>query len=130
MTAAITETQIAELIPLFYSRVRTDDLIGQVFDKAIDDWPPHLRKLADFWSSVMLTTGHYKGNPMAAHMKYLSEINPPMFDRWLALWADATSETLPPAMAAALQAKADRIAQSLKLALFFRLPPLPAARHG
>jgi hemoglobin len=71
----------------------------------------------------MFTTGRYKGNPMGAHMKHLASITPPMFDRWLALWAQVTAETLPPSIAAELQAKAERIAQSLKLALYFRLPP-------
>ena len=44
-----------------------------------------------------------------------------MFDRWLAIWAATTDELMPPAAAAALQAKAARIAESLQLALFFRL---------
>ena len=119
----ITEAEIAALIPRFYDQVRADSLIGPVFAGAIDDWPPHLEKLMVFWSSVMLTSGRYKGNPMAAHMKHLATITPPMFDRWLTLWAQVTSETLPADIAAALQAKAERIAQSLKLALYFRLPP-------
>ena len=71
----------------------------------------------------MLTSGRYKGNPMAAHMKHLAVITPPMFDRWLALWAQVTAETLPIGIARELLAKANRIAQSLKLALYFRLPP-------
>ena len=119
----ISEAEIATLIPRFYDRVRADALIGPVFAGAIDNWPPHLEKLMAFWSSVMLTTGRYKGNPMAAHMQHLAAITPPMFDRWLTLWAQVTVETLPAAMAADLQAKAERIAQSLKLALYFRLPP-------
>ena len=119
----ITEAEIATLIPRFYQRVRADALIGPVFAGAIDNWPPHLEKLMAFWSSVMLTSGRYKGNPMAAHMKHLAIITPPMFDRWLALWAQVTAETLPAGLAAELQAKAERIAQSLKLALYFRLPP-------
>ena len=119
----ITEAEIAALIPRFYDEVRADPLIGPVFAGAINDWPPHLEKLMAFWSSVMLTSGRYKGNPMAAHMKHLASITPPMFDRWLTLWAQVTAETLPAGMAAELQAKAERIAQSLKLALFFRLPP-------
>ena len=129
---AITETQIAMLIPRFYDRVRADALIGPVFAGAIDNWPPHLEKLMAFWSSVMLSSGRYKGNPMAAHMKHLAAITPPMFDRWLALWAEVTAETLPADLARALQAKAERIAQSLKLALYFRLPPrgAPAAHAG
>lgn len=119
----ISEEQIARLIPGFYARVRGDALIGPVFDNAIGDWEHHLGKLVDFWSSVMLTSGRYKGNPMAAHLKHLPTITPPMFDRWLMLWADVTSEMLPAATAAALQHKAARIAESLKLALYFRLPP-------
>ena len=119
----ITEAQITVLIPRFYDRVRADGFIGPVFADAIDNWPPHLEKLMDFWSSVMLTSGHYKGNPMAAHMKHIATITPPMFDRWLALWAEVTSETLPAGIAQALQERAERIAKSLKLALYFRLPP-------
>ena len=76
-----------------------------------------------FWSSVILTSGRYKGNPMAAHMKHLATITPPMFDRWLALWVQVTGETLPAGIARDLQAKAQRIAQNLKLALYFSLPP-------
>ena len=91
----ITEAEIAALIPRFYDEVRADPLIGPVFAGAINDWPPHLEKLMAFWSSVMLTSGRYKGNPMAAHMKHLATITPPMFDRWLALWAQVTAETLP-----------------------------------
>ena len=74
----------------------------------------------------MLTSGRYKGNPMAAHMKHLAIITPPMFDRWLVLWTQVTAETLPAGLARNLQAKAERIAQSLKMALYFRLPPRSA----
>jgi hemoglobin len=51
-----------------------------------------------------------------------------MFDRWLALWTEVTEELLPQPTAAALQLKAARIAESLKLALYFRLPPAPDRR--
>ncbi len=119
---AITEAQIAALVPRFFDKVRADRMIGPVFADAIDDWAPHLDKLTAFWSSVMLTSGRYKGNPMAAHMKHLATITPPMFDRWLALWAQVTAEMLPASIVDALQAKAERIAESLRLALNFRLP--------
>ena len=121
--AEVSEAQLALLIPRFYARVREDALIGPVFDDAIVDWDHHLDTLVAFWSSVMLTSGRYKGNPVAAHMKHLPTITPPMFDRWLCLWSEVTSELLPPPAAAALQAKAARIAESLKLALFFRVAP-------
>jgi hemoglobin len=66
--AVINEAQLERLIPHFYNLVRTDPLLGPVFNDAIDDWPHHLDKLIAFWSSVMLTSGRYKGNPMAAHL--------------------------------------------------------------
>jgi hemoglobin len=117
------ESDLERLVPLFYARVRQDEMIGPVFDAAIADWDDHLERLVAFWSSVMLTTGRYKGNPMAAHLKHLATITPEMFDRWLALWAEVTVDVLPAPKAEALQAKAARIAESLKYALYFRLPP-------
>jgi hemoglobin len=60
---------------------------------------------------------------MAAHLAHRSAIRPEMFDRWLALWRRAAADTLEPEAAAAVTAKAERIAESLKLALYFRLAP-------
>lgn len=119
--AGIDEAALERLIPTFYARVRADAELGPVFNDAVDDWPEHLEKLVAFWSSVMLTSGRYKGSPMMAHLKHKSRITPALFDRWLALWRDTTDEVMPPAAAAALQAKAARIAESLQLALFFRI---------
>jgi hemoglobin len=123
--SAVSEAQLEMLIPRFYARVREDALIGPVFDDAVADWGRHLDTLMAFWSSVTLTSGRYKGNPVAAHLKHLPAITPPMFERWLSLWAEVTGELLPPAAAAALQARAARIAESLKLALYFRALPEP-----
>jgi len=126
--AVIDEAQLEKLIPHFYATVRTDPLLGPVFNDAVGDWPEHLDKLVAFWSSVMLTSGRYKGNPMAAHIKHHARITPEMFNRWLALWAKATAEIVSPDAARALQAKAARIAESLSLGLFFRLGSQGAPR--
>lgn len=125
---AITEQQLETLIPAFYERVRADAVLGPVFDGAIHDWPHHLNKLVAFWSSVMLTSGRYKGSPMQAHLMHRDAITPAMFDRWLALWGETTADLLPADLAGEMQARAARIGESLKLALFFRLDPArPAA---
>lgn len=124
----IDDTSLAALVDLFYTRVRADDLIGPLFNDAIVDWPHHLDKLAAFWSSVMLTSGRYKGQPVPAHMRHRERITPLMFDRWLALWRVTTAELFAAPAAAALQAKADRIAESLGLALHFTLEPSSADR--
>lgn len=124
----ITEPAIAALVDNFYAKARQDALIGPVFDDAIADWDEHLHKLRDFWSSVMLTSGRYKGNPMAAHLPL--PIEPGFFDRWLALWRETAGELFAPAIAARFRDKADRIAESLKLALFYRPGAIPIARRA
>jgi hemoglobin len=115
---SISEPAIAALVDRFYGKARRDPTIGPVFNAAVGDWDEHLGKLSDFWSSVMLTTGRYKGNPMAAHMQ--QPIEPGFFDRWLALWRETAMELFAPPVAAEFVAKAERIGESLKLALFYR----------
>jgi hemoglobin len=121
----IDEPAIAALVDRFYAKARRDPLIGPVFNEAIEDWDEHLRKLYAFWSSVMLTTGRYKGNPMAAHMKL--PIQPHFFERWLALWQETADEVFAPQPAASFRDKANRIAESLRLGLFYRPGALPIA---
>ncbi|PCG13150.1 group III truncated hemoglobin [Sphingomonas adhaesiva] len=120
----IDEEGLSQLLALFYARVRDDAELGPIFNDAVSDWPEHLEKLTAFWSSVMLTSGRYKGNPVAAHFLHRERITPALFQRWLALWQQATAEAMPSPAAAALQAKAARIAESLQLALFFKLDPV------
>ena len=114
----ITEAAITELVHRFYAKVRRDPMIGPVFNGAVEDWDEHLRTLAAFWSSVMLTSGRYKGNPLAMHMKH--PIEPRFFERWLQLWRETVPEVFSPDVAAGFCAKAERIGESLKLGLFFR----------
>src|SRR3546814_6449925 len=83
----LDDAGLKNVVHNFYGRVRDDTELGPVFDDAISDWPHHLGKMVDFWSSVMLTTGRYKGNPMMMHLKHRARITPELFDRWLALWA-------------------------------------------
>jgi hemoglobin len=119
----ITEDQLTQVVAAFYGHVRRDPELGPIFNGAVEDWDEHLQTLARFWSSVMLTTGRYKGNPLAAHMKHVTAISPALFERWLALWRQTTDELVAPSVARLLQAKAERIAESLQLGLFFRLGP-------
>ena len=118
----IDEESLRELVGQFYARVRADAELGPVFNDAIHGWPEHLGLLTDFWTSVMLTSGRYKGRPVPAHHKHAARITPELFDRWLALWDETSSTLMVPEAAAALQDKARRIAESLQLALFFRMP--------
>lgn len=125
------EQQLEGLIDTFYTRVRADAQLGPIFNDAVSDWPEHLQQLTLFWHSVMRGSGRYKGQPVPAHLRHRDRITPELFTRWLALWAQTTDELLPAEMARGLQDRASRIAESLQLALFFRLgPPGQSAGTG
>ena len=126
----IDEPGLERLVHAFYARVREDAELGPIFNAAIADWPEHLGKLSAFWSSVMLTSGRYKGQPVPAHLKHRDRITPALFARWLALWGETARELMSPGAAAALEAKAARIAESLQFALFFRLGDQPLSRSA
>src|SRR3546814_12379435 len=119
----LDDDQLTKVVHAFYARVRQDDRIGPLFNAAVEDWDEHLDRLSRFWSSVMLTSGRYKGNPMAAHRRHAEAIEPSMFDRWLELWDDDWDELMPPAAAAATQARAAHSHARPKPDLFFRVPP-------
>lgn len=108
------------LIDRFYARVRQDPQLGPVFNDAIADWDHHLTLLVEFWSGVMLGTKGFTGNPMQAHMRHVERITSEMFGRWLKIWGETTDELVSPQAAAALQARAARIGQSLDMALHYR----------
>ena len=94
--------------------------LAPIFPRAIPgDWGPHLDKMYAFWSSVMLTTGRYKGNPVVKHLA-LPGMQPALFERWLALFNETADELFDDGISAEFRAKAARIAESLKLALFYR----------
>jgi hemoglobin len=116
----LSDESIRHLVASFYAKIRVDSELGPIFERAIPgDWGPHLETMHDFWSSVMLTSGRYKGNPVAAHFR-VEGIEPQLFARWLALFNETCRELFDDDVADAFRAKAERIAESLKLALFSR----------
>jgi hemoglobin len=127
----VTEDMIGRLVPAFYAKVRRDPMLGPIFDGAIGDgWDVHLAKLCDFWSSVMLMTGRFKGRPMPVHVA-LPDIGPGHFARWLALFKETAEEVCPAPAAALFQARAEMIAESLQLGIAVargELPPLGGAK--
>lgn len=122
----ITEESIMCLVDAFYARVRSDPLLGPVFAAAIPEakWPEHLATLQRFWSSVMLTSGRYSGNPVAVH-RAVQGMDRALFPHWLALFETTARDLFTPDLAAAFARKAQRIATSLQLALFHRLDQSP-----
>ncbi|WP_297512804.1 group III truncated hemoglobin [uncultured Caulobacter sp.] len=116
-----TDDEIDALVETFYARVRRHHRLGPIFEHAIgeDGWPAHLAKLKDFWSSVLNTTGRYKGQPMVAHQG-VEGLTEGLFMPWLNLFHQTCVELFDAPRAAIVGQKAERIARSLKLGLFFK----------
>jgi hemoglobin len=79
------EDDVALLVHTFYAKVRADDLLGPIFEPIIkDNWAPHLHRMVDFWSTILLYTRKYKDDPMPKHLQLPVEQR--HFDRWLSLF--------------------------------------------
>jgi hemoglobin len=126
--AGVDEAMIRTLVHTFYGRVRQDAILGPVFNAAIGDWDEHLAKLCDFWSSVTLMTGRFKGSPMAAHARN-GDIRDEHFPLWLALFENTAREVCPPKAAELFVERSRMIGKSLSLGLAVsrgEIPPLSA----
>ena len=113
MYHSVTEDSIAELVDTFYGKIRTDQLLGPIFAGAIGaDWGPHLEKMKAFWSSVLLASGTYKGNPMIAHLQ-LPRLTKQHFAHWLQLWRETAAALCSEELASVFVRKAETIGERL-----------------
>ncbi|WP_292223803.1 group III truncated hemoglobin [Mesorhizobium sp.] len=120
----VDRKSVGKLVREFYAKVRSDERLGPIFAREITgDWEPHLEKMTDFWCSVILKSGDYHGRPVPAHLK-LKDVTEADFEIWQGLFGQTAAELFAPEPAAVFVDRAERIATSLKLAMFFR--PAPA----
>jgi hemoglobin len=117
----LDEAMIRSVVDEFYARARRDDVIGPVFNSVIPDaeWPDHLSKIADFWSSMLLGSGRYNGRPMPKHMA-IAELGDAHFMRWLRLFRETVDEICPPAVAAIFIERSERIGNSFRMNISMR----------
>ena len=121
----IDEAFISTLVETFYTRVLSHPKLGPIFDGAVEDWDEHVPKMKDFWSSVALNSGRYTGKPVPAHQA-LKGVTEADFAIWLGLFEQTLKDISGRAETVSyFMTRADRIARSLKLAMF-GLPSLGA----
>ena len=70
-----------------------------------------LLKMVEFWSSAILISGRYHGNPMAKHRDLA--VTATHFDRWLNVFRGTLRDLCPPAAQLHFSQTAERIAFSL-----------------
>ena len=114
----LNPASIATLVNEFYDDIRKDAELSPVFNAAIGgNWTPHLDRMVDFWSTVMLGTRSFQGNVFGKHM-LLNGVQPEHFVRWLQLFEATTARLFGPEDAAEFQIVARRIGASLQYGFF------------
>lgn len=104
-----TLEDIENLVNTFYGFVRTDKLLGPVFDQRIEDrWPLHLEKMVRFWETVLLEKKTYFGAPFPPHATL--PISADHFERWLLLFYKAVNELFKGEIADEAKWRADKMA--------------------
>ena len=87
---------VALLVHTFYSKVRANDKLGPIFNKAITDWEHHLEHLTDFWESQLFRKNLYEGNPLDKHVAIdkanNNQITNDLFGLWLQFWIQTLDE--------------------------------------
>jgi len=128
VAAGVTEEMIHQVVHGFYANVLKDPALAPIFNRVIAEeaWPEHLAKMCDFWSSVLLMSGRFKGTPMAAHAR-IADLRPTHFARWLQLFRQTVQALCPPSAAALFVAKSEMIAQSLQLGMAVSRGEIPPA---
>jgi hemoglobin len=111
----IDERMIEQLVRGFYARIREDELLGPIFAARIRDWEPHLQRMCAFWSSVVLASGVYSGQPMRMHLPL--PVDALHFDRWLDLFERTARELFAEPVALHFIEPARRIATSLEFGI-------------
>jgi hemoglobin len=130
MSGRISEADIQRLVRAFYKEVQKDHILAPIFASKIDPegWDVHIDHIADFWSSIFLKTGRFKGNPMLKHAA-LPGLTPDHFNHWLALFTKVSNRVLETEKAKAIQLMAERIAQSLQMGLAFNFEKAGQTNH-
>ncbi|MCC6070905.1 group III truncated hemoglobin [Massilia sp. GCM10020059] len=121
MHAELTRAAIAQLVHEFYDDVRRDPQLQPIFEAAIgDNWEPHLARMVEFWSTVMMATHEFQGNVYGKHMA-LDGVVPDHFQRWIALFETTAQRLFTPELADEFMLVARRIAASLQYGFFGRI---------
>jgi hemoglobin len=109
------------LVNRFYEKVQEDAELGRIFNEVAQlNWEKHLPLMYEFWETVLMGKGNYKGNPVASHVKIhkLGNLTAEHFDRWLDLFRQTVNENFSGLVADQAIIKAMSISAVLQAKLF------------
>ena len=110
------------LVVSFYAKIRTDAVLGPIFNQIVIDWEPHLELLTDFWETQLFLKRKYFGNPVTAHQevddKMQHTITPEHFGLWMNLWFATIDELFEGETAYIAKNRAQKMSTMLYLKIY------------
>ena len=86
-----SEADVKTLVDSFYEKVNQDQLLGLVFNEVAQvEWAEHLPTMYRFWSSLLLRSNTYQGQPWPKHA--VLPVGAGHFNRWLTLFKQTVDE--------------------------------------
>ncbi|MFF2113399.1 group III truncated hemoglobin [Rhodococcus koreensis] len=116
-----TRADLELLLRHFYGRAFADPVLEPVFETlmviGLDD---HLPVMCDFWETILLRTGIYRGSVGAVHRALHGRhgFTDRHFDRWAELWTSSVDELFLGDVAQQAKVEAARIAVGMRRRLF------------
>jgi hemoglobin len=117
----VSRNDIELLVNAFYGKVKTDPLIGYIFNDVTKvNWEKHLPVMYDFWDNAIFYTGGYSGNPLKTHQQLhaLCHLNKQHFDRWTELFTSTVDELYEGDKAGLAKQRARSIATVMQIKIF------------
>jgi len=84
-------SDIEKLVKKFYDKAMNDLIIGHIFQNHMSETlEKHLPIICDFWESILLENGKYKGNPILKHidLSKRTDLGNFHFKQWIKLWEE------------------------------------------
>ena len=119
-TDIINKEDVKLLVDKFYEKVNKHALLSTIFNKVAQvNWEEHLPKMYAFWSSILLDTSEYRGQPFDKHAKHAAHITGDHFVEWLKLFHETIDEHFEGDKAKLAKTRADSIAAIFQYKLDF-----------
>ena len=117
----ITKESINKLVRTFYPMILKNEITAPFFIAKLGDdinskiWQEHLELLTNFWSTLALNDGNYRGNPLGAHFDL--NLNKEAFSEWLRLFEIAIDKVYTPEAGAFFKERSQIIAHNFMINL-------------
>ena len=115
-------SDIYTLVSQFYSKVKSNTILGPIFNTAIQDWDKHIEQLTTFWQSSLFLNTKYTGNPIKTHITVdqnnQNNLTQMHFGIWLNLWLETIDQLYTGPIANTAKNKARKMSSFIFLKIF------------